>query len=155
MIPETAAGTTIARRDLEAARAEPVGAVAELLRHGGHGVLGDRGDGRDEHHAHDEAGGEDVEDRPRPTPMSWRSGVKNVRAKKPKTTVGMPASTSSAGLSDLADPRPRVLAQVDRGAEPERQCDDAGPERDDERAGEQRQDAEERGLEERRPARRR
>jgi hypothetical protein len=35
---------------------------------------------------------------PTSSPRSWRSGVKNVRAKKPNTTVGMPASTSSAGL---------------------------------------------------------
>ena len=36
-----------------------------------------------------------------PVPRSWRSGVKNVSAKKPKTTVGMPAKVSSAGLRML------------------------------------------------------
>ena len=89
---------------------------------------------------------------PTPIPRSWRSGVKNVSAKNPKTTVGMPASVSSAGLSDAARPRLRVLAQEDRGAEPEREADDAGPERDDERPDEQRLDAERGGLEERGPA---
>ena len=44
---------------------------------------------------------------PTSSPRSCRSGVKNVRAKKPKTTVGMPASTSSAGLRML---RTRGLA---------------------------------------------
>ena len=38
---------------------------------------------------------------PTSIPRSWRRGVKNVRAKKPNTTVGMPASTSSAGLRTL------------------------------------------------------
>ena len=42
-----------------------------------------------------------------PTPMSFRSGVKKVRAKKPNTTVGMPASTSSAGFRN---PRTRGAA---------------------------------------------
>ena len=38
---------------------------------------------------------------PTSMPMSWSRGVKNVRAKKPRTTVGIPASVSSAGLRML------------------------------------------------------
>ena len=54
-------------------------------------------------------------------------------------------------LEDVADARARVLAHVDRGPEPAREADDAGPERDDERSHEQGLDAEGGGLEERRP----
>jgi hypothetical protein len=35
---------------------------------------------------------------PTSRPRSWKWGVRNVRAKNPRTTVGMPASVSRAGL---------------------------------------------------------
>ena len=56
MMPEIAAGTTTRSRDLEPVRAERVGAVAQVAGDGGHRVLGDRRDRRDDHHAHHEPG---------------------------------------------------------------------------------------------------
>ena len=53
-----------AEGDLEARRAEAVRRLAQVARHVRHRVLGDRGDGRQDHHGeHDEAGAEGVEDR--------------------------------------------------------------------------------------------
>ncbi len=61
MIPEIAAGTTTFVDTCMRVDAERVGAVAQVTRHGSHGVLGDGADGRNEHHAHDQPGGERVE----------------------------------------------------------------------------------------------
>ena len=85
---------------------------------------------------------------PTSIPTSWRSGVKKVSAKKPKTTVGIPARTWSAGFRIR---RARVLAQEDGRAEAERHRYEAGPERDRERPDDEWLDAEARRLEERRP----
>ena len=54
-------------------------------------------------------------------------------------------------LQDVASARARVLAHVDRGPEPAREADEAGPERDDESSHEEGLDTEGSGLEERRP----
>ena len=51
-----------ARGDLELRGAEPVGALAQRLRHGRHRVLGHGRDRRDDHEAHDDPGRERVED---------------------------------------------------------------------------------------------
>ena len=56
-MPEIAAGTTIRVETWSLLDAERVGPVAKLVRHRGHRVLGERGDGRDQHDAHDEPGG--------------------------------------------------------------------------------------------------
>ena len=140
-----------ARRHLELRGAEAIGAVPELSRHGGHGVLGDGGHGRDEHHAHHEARGEDVED-PHPDPEILEQGGEERQGEEAEDDGRDAREHLECRLERIADPRSRVLAQVDGGAEPERQGDDAGPEGHGERADDQRTDAERGRLEERRPA---
>ena len=62
MMPETAAGTTMRVATCTLVDAERVGPLAQIARHRAHRVLGERGDGRHQHHAHHERGGERVED---------------------------------------------------------------------------------------------
>ena len=82
-MPDSAAGKTTRTVDLKLRCAQAERALAQRLRHRAHRVLGDRGDGRDDQEAHDDAGGERVEDLDVAAPKRPRriSGVKNVSAK--------------------------------------------------------------------------
>ena len=83
--------------------------------------------------------------------MSRSRGVTKLSAKNPKTTVGNPGQHLERRLEEAPGARPRVLAEVDRRPEPQRDRDEARPERDDDRPADEREDAEIRRLEERRP----
>ena len=101
-MPDSAAGKTIRSDDLQLAGAEAERALAQRRGHRGHRVLGDRGDRRQHEQADDDARRQRVElVDPMPSRPRRISGVKNVSAKKPKTIVGTPASTSSTGLTTL------------------------------------------------------
>ena len=62
------------------------------------------------------------------------SGLITGRAKKPSTTLGMPASISRIGFSIRRSRGLGVLGQVDRGAQAERRGDDHRDDRDHQRA---------------------
>ena len=63
-MPDTAAGTTTRVATCIFDEAERVRALPQAVRHGAHRVLGEAGDGRDDHDAHDDAGDEQVLERP-------------------------------------------------------------------------------------------
>ncbi len=139
-------------RHLHLRRAERVGAVAQIARHRAHRVLGQRRDGRHQHHAHHEPRGERVEDvdlDPEIAQQRRHEGEREVAEDDRRDA----REDLERRLQDPARAGRRVLAQVDRGAQPERHRDCARDRGDEQRAGDQRQDAEVRGLEQRRPVR--
>ena len=81
--------------------------------------------------------------RPVGAPSTSRTrGATKVMPKKPRTTEGMPASTSMIGLRISRAQRGRDLAHEHRRGHPEGQGDDDGEQRDQERAEDQGQGAE-------------
>ena len=129
--PEMAAGTTMRVETWSLRCAEPEGAVAELLGHGAHRVLGDGGDGRDQHHAHDQARPRATLKMSTPDPDVLEQRREEGQREEPEDDGRDAREHLERGLEDVADARPRVLAQVDGRAEPAGESDDAGPEGDD------------------------
>ena len=122
------------RRD--PARAQAVGGLAKSHGDGPHRVLGDRRDERDRQDPDADAGGQEVERPSASVKIDWTTlGLIQVRAKKPRTTLGMPARISRIGLTVDRDLRTGVLGQVDRAGEADRCGDDHRDDRDDQRPG--------------------
>ena len=135
-------------RDLALGRPEPVGTLAQAARHRAHRVLGDRGDRRHDHDPHHQAGGEGVEDRH----VEAEEVLEDRRGDEGEREVaeddGRHADQDlEERLDDPAHPRGRVLGEVDRRAEPDRDRDQDRDPGDQEGAVEQLPDPE------RRPAR--
>ena len=131
-------------RDLEARGPERVGAVAELLRHGRHGVLGDGCHDWDEQDPDRESGREDVEHADVEAEV-LEVGRQERQGEESEDDRRDPGERLERRLDDVADARTRILAHVDRGSEPTGQADDTRPEGHDESSHEERLDAVRRG----------
>ena len=141
-MPEIAAGNDDAQARRHAARAEPVRRLAEVRRHGAHRVLGDRRDERDGQDADADPRGQEVERR-RAVKSGWmRSGVMKVRAKNPRTTLGMPARISRTGLTMPGSAGWRTPRGRSRDASPMGVAMSIAIDGHDQRAQEERRDVE-------------
>ena len=154
-IPERAAGKTTLVATLARVAPRANAPSRRPLGHGGHRVLGDRGDDRHDHQADRQAAGEDVEDLRRPAEGVARPEVdqhvlgEEVEREEAEGDRRDPGEDLEDRLERLAHAGRRVLAEVDRAPEPDRDREDQGPEGDAERADHDRQDAEAGGLERR------
>ena len=83
----------------------------------------------------------DAMSRPTVSPHPRMSGATVRAAKKPRTTVGMPARISRIGLHDGRTLGRRILRQIDRREQTHGTGDQNGDRRDQQRAGEQRNEA--------------
>ncbi len=142
-IPESAAGKTTRVETWRRDGPDAERALTQPVRHGGHRVLGDRGDRRDDHDAHDDAAGEPVEDGDLEAEQiaEYPRGEEGER-EVPEDDGRDSRQEFERGLDRPADALRCVFAQVDRRAEPERNGDDESDQRYDQRSLDQGADPE-------------
>ena len=151
-MPDSAAGKTTRSDTWSLLAPSPNAPSRSDARHGRHRVLGDRGHGRQDHEAHDDAGRQGVERRDVHAEQVVEDDGREERQREVAEDDRRHAGEQlDERLDDPARARLGVLGKVDRGAEPERDRDDQRDARDEQRARDERQHAERRVGEQRRP----